>query len=82
LVQDIHQDVHFPGAHMQWQRDLIGQIAGIGPRAAPERSATAHNAAGLDAEPDMAGQMHLDILSGIGGAQQAGRQFTMPSARE
>ena len=42
------------------------------PSACASRSATAHNAAGVDAEPDMAGQMHLDILGGIGGAQQAG----------
>ena len=27
---------------------------------------------GIDAEPDMAGQIHLDVLSGSGGPQEAG----------
>ncbi len=36
------------------------------------RSATAHKAAALTAEPDMAGEVDLDVLGGIGRTHQAG----------
>ena len=57
---------------MQWQTDPTGQIWRIGPRGWARRSATAHKRGRVDAEPDMAGQVHLDILSGGGGTNQAG----------